>query len=210
MGENKFQKGTIYKVVDIAYSKCYIGSTCEKLCRRFARHKSSYAQYLKGNHNKNRCFSLFDEFGIENCKIELVEYFPCDTKEQLRQREGFHIKNTTCLNKYIAGRTHQEHYQDNIEHCNSMSKKNYQENRDRYIEMAKLNHIQNKEKHNNDSKKYYQKKKDVILLKRSEVIICGCGSNYTFSHKARHFNCKKHQNWLKQQESEEEPLQQSD
>ena len=31
MDSSKYQNGKIYKITDIGYSKCYIGSTCEKI-----------------------------------------------------------------------------------------------------------------------------------------------------------------------------------
>ena len=31
MDSSKYQNGKIYKITDIGYSKCYIGSTCESL-----------------------------------------------------------------------------------------------------------------------------------------------------------------------------------
>ena len=36
---NKYQNGKIYKITDIAYNKCYIGSTTEGLSLRMARHR---------------------------------------------------------------------------------------------------------------------------------------------------------------------------
>jgi hypothetical protein len=56
-----------------------------------------------------------DEFGIENCKIELIENYPCNSKEELLKREGWYIKVTECVNKMVAGRTKQEWKQDNPE-----------------------------------------------------------------------------------------------
>jgi len=33
-------------------------------------------------------YDLFDEFGIENCKIVWEEDFPCGSKNELEKREG--------------------------------------------------------------------------------------------------------------------------
>ena len=52
---------------------------------------------------------IFDKFGFENCKIELVENFPCNSKEELTKREGFYIQSNDCVNKHIAGRTKEEY-----------------------------------------------------------------------------------------------------
>ena len=40
--------------------------------------------------------------------IELLENYPCTTKEELRAREGHYIREMGTLNKYIAGRTPEE------------------------------------------------------------------------------------------------------
>jgi hypothetical protein len=32
------------------------------------------------------CFDIFDEYGIENCKIELIENYPFNNIEELRKR----------------------------------------------------------------------------------------------------------------------------
>jgi hypothetical protein len=34
---------------------------------------------------------------------------------ELDKREGEHIRNNNCINKYIAGRTMKEYYEDNKE-----------------------------------------------------------------------------------------------
>ena len=63
---NKYEKGKIYKIVDLGYQKMYIGSTCESLSRRMARHRTGYN--YKQNYQKKNCasFQLFVEFGIKN------------------------------------------------------------------------------------------------------------------------------------------------
>ena len=39
---NKYKNGKIYKIVDIGYNKCYIGSTVEKLSSRIAKHRNTF------------------------------------------------------------------------------------------------------------------------------------------------------------------------
>ena len=113
---NKFQNAKIYKITDIGYNKCYIGSTTESLSLRMARHRQKFKEFLNGSKGSHiRSFDLFNEYGIENCKIELIEYYKCDTLQELRRREGERIKNTECVNKFVASRTQQEYYEDNID-----------------------------------------------------------------------------------------------
>ena len=81
MENNKYEKGKIYLVTDVAYTKCYYGSTCEELSKRFWRHKGVYKTFLDGKCSyKHSICQLFDEFGVENCKIELVELFPTNPR----------------------------------------------------------------------------------------------------------------------------------
>ena len=113
---NKYKNGKIYRVCDVGYTKFYYGSTVQPLSMRMGGHRVAYNRYIKGS-SKYRLdvFSLFDEFGVENCKIELVEHFPCNNKSELERQEGHHIQNNDCENKRIAGRTYKEYYEQNIE-----------------------------------------------------------------------------------------------
>ena len=186
MGTNKYENGKIYLITDIAYTKFYYGSTCESLSKRLWRHKHVYKEYLQGKTAyKNSICLLFDEFGCENCKIELVELFPTNSKIELRQREGYYQKNNPCINKVIAGRTMKDYYYDNKEHCQAMNKQW---------------HMNNQEKTRQRKKEHREKNKD----KLSSIIECKCGSSFTYENKSHHFRTKKHQNWSKQQEPEEE------
>ena len=42
MDTNRYKHGKIYKITDVGYNKCYIGSTCESLSQRMTRHRSNY------------------------------------------------------------------------------------------------------------------------------------------------------------------------
>jgi predicted GIY-YIG superfamily endonuclease len=70
-----FSRGKIYKIVSPNTDKFYIGSTTMTLNQRFNCHKlikSSYSRYIisKGE-----------------ATIELIENFPCKSKDELRWRE---------------------------------------------------------------------------------------------------------------------------
>lgn len=149
--DTKYQNSKIYKVVDVGYNKCYIGSTYEELSQRMARHRQQYKEYLEGkNAHRITCFQLFEEFGITNCKIELLEYYPCSDKFELRKREGHYIQSNQCVNKYIAGRTPKEWVCDN--------KVKVQEYKKHYNE-------QHKQAIKEHSKQYYQENKDILKEK---------------------------------------------
>ena len=135
LGESKFQNGKIYRIVDLNYTKCYIGSTCQSLSRRMAKHREEYKRKKQQQLNKTSSADLFDEFGVENCKIELIEKHPCNDISELRKREGFYIQQAeNAVNRAIAGRTPQEYYpiwkQNNIEHLQQYQKQYYQSNKE--------------------------------------------------------------------------------
>ena len=59
----------------------------------------------------------FDEFCVENCKIVLIEEYPCQSRKQLEKRDGEYIGNDKSrLNRCIAGRTRTEYYDATGEH----------------------------------------------------------------------------------------------
>ena len=49
-------------------------------------------------------FEMFDEYGVDNCKIELIENTPFNSKEEHMKIEGQHIECNDCINKKVAGR----------------------------------------------------------------------------------------------------------
>ena len=145
--QNKFQNAKIYKITDIGYNKCYIGSTCEELSQRMARQRRKYKSGLSGGKEAHtRSFDIFNEYGVENCKIELIEYFKCDTLQELRKREGEHIKNTECVNKRVEGRTDKEWREDNKDKMKESHKEYYVSNIDKITEKSKEYREQNKDK----------------------------------------------------------------
>ena len=111
MEENKYQQGKIYKIIDNGYNMCYYGSTIRLLCQRMGHHRGRYKKNILSCSLKD----IFDKYGVENCKIELVENYPCNNREELEAREGYYIKNNDCINKRIAGRSKKQHYEANKE-----------------------------------------------------------------------------------------------
>jgi hypothetical protein len=118
--------GRIYRIV--GGDKVYYGSTKKQLHRRWEIHVAFYKNNYerKDGYSSNcRSKSLFEEFGIENCKIELVEEYPCNSREELEKRESFYIRNNDCVNIVIPDRTRAEYMRDTAEHQKEMWKKYY-------------------------------------------------------------------------------------
>jgi len=153
-----YKNGKIYKITDIAYTKMYIGSTCQSLSKRLSKHKNDYKAWKDGKKGKVTSFDLFDEFGIEFCKIELIENFACNCKDELQKKEGEHIKNNDCVNKCIPGRTQREYREANKEKI----KEYYIDNKDKIKEYAKEYQQLNKDNISEYQKEYREANKDKI------------------------------------------------
>ena len=145
----KYSNGKIYQIIPICdhdEGDVYIGSTTKKyLSSRMVTHR----------HSSSVCNSkiLFDKYGSDNCKIELLENYSCEDINELRSREGEWIKKTNCVNKMVAGRTKEQYYKDNKEKIIDRVTTNYQNNR-----LEKLEYIKNWNENNKEKRKQYQAK----------------------------------------------------
>ena len=113
--KNKYLNTQIYKIIDISYTDQYIGSTYDALSSRMTKHRSNHRRYKKGEYHYVSVFDLFDKHGLENCKIELIACYPCETIDEQRKREGYHIQNEDCINKRIPGRDSRQYYKENLD-----------------------------------------------------------------------------------------------
>ena len=185
---SKYQNGKIYKIVDVGYNKCYIGSTCESLSQRMARHRARYRCQVQTGKTDTQCLKLFDEFGATNCKIEPIEHFPCNCKEELLRREGEHIRNNDCVNKNVAGRSKKDYKNEYKEYLQLKNKEHYEKNREHYLQMSNEN--------------YWNNKEDILTNKR-ETITCPCGSVVRKHEIRRHERSHKHKDFVASRQQEE-------
>lgn len=93
---DKYKKGKIYKIV--SGDLVYIGSTTKTLTQRLNKHETDYKSY-------NRYVSSFKVLKTGNYEILLIENYPCNSRDELRAREQYHIDNTECVNIQRAYRS---------------------------------------------------------------------------------------------------------
>ena len=100
MSNNKYERAKIYKIWSTQGDKIYVGATCkEYLSQRMVAHRGDYNKWKSGKHGKISSFILFEEYGLENCFIELLEAKECNSKDELLQLEGKYIRELECVNK---------------------------------------------------------------------------------------------------------------
>ena len=182
-------KGIIYKIESkTGEGKCYVGSTVKTLTNRLSKHKDHYKYWKEHKTNYVRSADIFDLYGINNCHIVLLETFECETKSELRVKEGYYIKMLDTVNKYIAGRTEKEYNEDNREII-LLRKKLYDQN------------------HKQERKEYYNKNKERIknqikewISKNKEIKTCNCGGHYQAYEHKKHIKTMKHTKWKNQPE----------
>jgi len=103
-----YKQGKIYKIVSDKCDVVYYGSTTLTLMERWKIHKSKFNAWKKGKRDKYACFKYFDEYGIDNFRIELLEDYPCDNDEQLRMKEDEYIHENECVNERRAYATYED------------------------------------------------------------------------------------------------------
>ena len=155
-----YQNGKIYKLVNDELGLTYYGSTCSELRKRLNNHKTSAKCKKKISSSK-----LFES---GECKIYLVEKFPCNDKEELKQRERYYIENNECVNTSIPGRTKKEYRETNKEYIAQLHKKHYEANKERKKEVRKIWRAKNKEKIAKQQKEYYEANKQKTDLYRKK------------------------------------------
>lgn len=199
-----YQHGKVYKITSNHTELVYIGSTCNPLRKRLAKHRDNYRRHLAGNYGK---VSSFDILQHGDAIIVLVEDCPCDNKEQLFRRERYHIENTpNCINMRVPGRTAAEHYQANKAAMAEKDKLYRETNKEVISERGKLYYEDNKDLIMQKTKAYREANKGVIAARRNHKCECPCGGKYTFSGKSQHYNSAKHQAHLAQAKRDNEWL----
>jgi len=182
-----YQDGKIYKIICNITDECYIGSTTEPtLARRLAGHVINYKVWKAGKGKKVTSYDIIDKGDYQ---IFLIESFPCNSRDELRSREGQIIRKykseSECVNIRIDGRTKKEYRLDNKVAIQEKDKQYRLDHKEKAKEYMKEYIEYNKEK----IKEYSEKNKVKIT--------CICGSCFRKVDKNRHERTKKHQSFLK-------------
>lgn len=173
-----YGNGKVYKIESTLGDKIYVGSTTKaQLSQRMTAHRGGYKRWKDGKCGMTTSFQLFEEYGLENCKIVLLEDCPCETKDQLSAREAHYIRTLECVNKAIPLRTRKEYTQDtkekkkaynvaNKEVISAKQKEYYEANKEKYQEQRKEHYAENKEKLLEKVKAYQEVNRDKYVEER--------------------------------------------
>ena len=186
--ENIYENGKVYAVRNDLTNDVYIGSTVMSLSRRMVQHRSD----AKKRPDIMPLTRKMHQIGIDHFYIELVEEYPCKNKEYLNKREGELIRELATINKRVEQRTpteiaeqRREYRETHHEHILEWRREWRENNREKLRE-------QNRAQKAKDKYKIYERDK----AWKSTKIECPCGGKYTNCHKAEHLKCKKHQDYI--------------
>ena len=146
-----YSKGKIYKIESHLGNKIYIGSTTkERLCQRMDTLRHNYDSWKNNTSELTTAYEIFEEYGVNNCQLVLLESFPCTCKDELESRKSFYIKSMDCVNKVIPQRTKKEYREDNNDKLLEQARTYKKNNRENLLEKKqvsdKLYRDNNKEK----------------------------------------------------------------
>jgi hypothetical protein len=149
-----YGNGKVYKIINENNEIVYIGSTAQKLCKRYSSHT-----HKASNH-----------------KIILIENYPCNSRQELCMREQQIIEeHSNLLNKFKAYRSEEQkkEYQkewreNNKEHITEYKKEYFENNKEYYKQFQKEYYENNQDILNQKAKEYYEDNKDIIKQKRKE------------------------------------------
>jgi len=112
-----YQNAKIYKLISPHTDNIYIGSTIQLLTKRLYNH-----------YKRQSCSSkILTDLG--DCKIILIEKYPCDDKMELAKREQHYIDmySDKCVNmvKAHTGFSNKKEYEHNYHIENSVKRNDY-------------------------------------------------------------------------------------
>lgn len=177
----KYQNGVVYKITNSKNSEVYIGSTFMDIEERFVKHKCDAKQRPR----LSKFYTFMNEQGIDNFEIDVVEEYPCESKQQLEKREGEIIREMGTLNQRIAGRSNKEYRNEFREYLREFAR----ENKKKWKINTREHHL---EKERGYKKTYREKHREKLQEKASTKVECECRGQYTLSHKAEDMKSKKH------------------
>ena len=205
-----YQNGKVYCIRSNQTEKVYIGSTIDSLCRRLAKHR------YEAKHRCNNKTTSFYILQFEDAYIELVENYPCNSKEELHKREGEIMRQyNNRVNKALAGRTQKQYRDEHKEILKQKDKQYREDNKEILKEKSKLYRDEHKDEKKQKDKQYREDNKEILkekskikyennkekIKERSKkryekigkkIIVCECNMNTTIGDQSTHRKSKKH------------------
>ena len=156
-----YSYGKVYKIEPINGDEgdVYFGSTTKQyLSQRMDSHRKDYKRWKEGKRNYVSSFSLFEKYGLENCKIILLDNVNANSKDEMISKEAYYIRNFKCVNRTIPDRKKDEYIKE-------YRKEYHIKNKEQIREQRKQFNKANKEEKSERLRIYYEKNKKMLCEK---------------------------------------------
>ena len=188
-----YRIGHVYKIYsELNDTEIYIGSTLQLLEHRLQKHISGYDRHNKHLQiRREASYDIFDKYGVENCKIELIKSYPVCDRKHLYMYEQLYMNKIRCINMLMAFQPLR----------NVKRKQNHEKNKEKIKDKCKQYRENNKENIKEQNKQYRENNKEKIKDKRKqyrenqEMIECECGSIIKPYNLYRHLKTDKHRDF---------------
>lgn len=172
-----YKNGKIYKLINPTYTnKCYVGSTCKSLSERLSKHKNEWTRYLETGEKYISSYEIirpsiedndihYDCDPFDDVEIVLIEKYSCETKQELRKRERYHIERHDTCNIDIPTRTDKEYREDNKERIKILQKQYRETHQEQIVKYREEYYTKNSDKVKQKANEYYAQNKDKVLAK---------------------------------------------
>jgi exonuclease VII large subunit len=135
----------------------YVGSTTQSLAKRYGEHKTP-----SNTTSSRRVIDVGDSY------IELIENYPCGSKEELNRREGEIMRTMECINIQIAGRSNKQYRENNKEKITEKMKEYRENNKEKIAYLKQQYRENNKEKITEQRKEYRENNKEKIAYLKQQ------------------------------------------
>ena len=157
---NKYTNGKIYRIWNMMNDRFYVGSTIQPLHKRMIGHRCGAG---KPQCSKVKLYTDMNTLGYEHFKIELIEYYPCNSRDELTRREGEIIRELKPeLNMQIAGRTSKEWFIENKDILKEKQREYVAQNKTQIRKRRQEYAAKNAERICNYKKQWYEANKERI------------------------------------------------
>ena len=168
---NVYKNAVVYKIVNNRDDKIYVGSTCMSLYDRMYKHLSD----SKRREKMRNVYDHLNSIGWDNVWGEILEHYPCNSREDLRIRERYWFDE---LHPELNTRKPFTTKKEKQENMNKLKREFWYKHRDVLLEKKRI---------------YAQANREHINQKKKEVMLCSaCNCNICINHKTRHERTLKH------------------
>jgi hypothetical protein len=148
-----YQDGKIYRIDCLITKEVYIGSTIQSLTKRMKDHRHHFKRWKEGKGHYTSSYQIIER---NSYKSSLIELYPCNSKDELYERERYFIKLIPCINKMVPNRT--------IEEEKEYQKKYREGHKEERKKQMKEWYDKNKEQYNSKRREQYNEKKNESII----------------------------------------------